>query len=299
MALAVASGHRIALGQLAGARAANGEVSQLWVVTSLVMASLCCFGVYVFPRLGKLAKVVVLCAIVGWILFHLGMGNRRDFTPVLMFALGYYSCRRNLGLRPLHIAALGLLLLGFLYAGIVRLDAATGLNRIQILQMAATQNEFAVPIETAAFYANNPDCRFRMGETYIVRPLQYFVPRNIWEDKPMSLSMEFLLDSVGTTRWQGYAYTPVTEAFINFGWAGPLCAMILLCILLTLLAVKWRKKVWLYLLLFSAIPDFNRGEFATMVYQLTFTIGSFAFAMWAAGVRFEKVHPSPHEVPHG
>ena len=264
--LAKKLGMTIQFSHLAGARS-GWEVNQLWVVTGLLMTAVSCFSVYTFPALGRLGKAIVIVVIAAWVMFHLGLGNRRDFTALMFFSMAYVSERLQVRIRPIHVTVLAGALLGFLYLGIVRLDARTNLDSKEIIKIALIQNEFGVPIETAGFYATYPKTDFKLGETYFRTPA-YFIPRALWQGKPISLSFQYSLDRFGTTQWQGYAFTPITEAFLNFAWVGPFMVMALLGFMANGLVRFKGINYGYYLIFLSMVPDFNRGEAAAIMYAL-------------------------------
>jgi len=91
------------------------------------------------------------------------------------------------------------------------------------------------------------------------------------------------VDKVGTSEWQGYAYTPVTEAIINFGWAGPFLVFAAISVLLNALIAAGRAYFGLYLVAFSSVPDFSRGEFGGWAYHMFVVFVAYASACWLSG----------------
>ncbi len=71
---------------------------------------------------------------------------------------------------------------------------------------------------------------------------------------------------------QGYAYTPVTEAYLNFWYIGPFIVFLFLSVFLNKL-VKSACKYGVsfkYMVLFAYVFDFCRGEFSSVAYSLMF-----------------------------
>ena len=100
------------------------------------------------------------------------------------------------------------------------------------MKNALLDSEFRYPFETLAFYVEFPP-ELQFGQTYLLRFPQYLIPRALWQGKPHSLSEEFLRDLVGTTNFQGFAYSPAMEVFINFGWIGPALVFTLVSLFLS------------------------------------------------------------------
>ncbi len=71
---------------------------------------------------------------------------------------------------------------------------------------------------------------YRFGSTYTLLPVQIAIPRAIYPNKPPTLGTEFIYKIMGPGG-QGYAYTPVTEAYLNFWYIGPYyCIFVFVCI---------------------------------------------------------------------
>ncbi|MEO5590697.1 MAG: hypothetical protein ABIS03_14000, partial [Gemmatimonadaceae bacterium] len=91
-----------------------------------------------------------------------------------------------------------------------------------------------------------------------------------------SLSLQFMRDAFGTTGLMGFAYTPVTEAFINFSWVGPFIVFSILSLLMVKLVRNVNVHPGLYFIAFALVVDFNRGDFGGAFYQLTVVGGAYA-----------------------
>jgi hypothetical protein len=121
--------------------------------------------------------------------------------------------------------------------------------------------------------------------TYLTAPTQ-FIPRAIWPDKPESLSLQFMRDAFGSTGLIGFAYTPVTEAFLNFVWVGPFIIFAIISILLVKLVRNAEAHAGLYFILFALVVDFQRGEFAGTFYAFCFVGGGYAFMRFISRLRW-------------
>jgi hypothetical protein len=147
-----------------------------------------------------------------------------------------------------------------------------------------TQSEFVSPIQTLIYYVAKPHA-LRLGWTYISAPL-LFIPRVFWPGKPESLSLQFMRDAFGSTEMMGYAYTPVTEAVLNFGSVGPAIFFAILSILMVKLVKDADLRPGLYFVCFAFVIDFNRGDVAGTFYQLVFVGAAFSLMHLVSRIRW-------------
>src|SRR5258708_35033355 len=75
-------------------------------------------------------------------------------------------------------------------------------------------------------------------------------------------------DGFAFTEMMGYAYTPVTEAVLNWGSVGPAIFFGILSILLVKLVKNADLRPGLYFICVSVVVDFNRGDVGGTLYQL-------------------------------
>ncbi|HEX2721348.1 MAG TPA: hypothetical protein VHM24_00420, partial [Gemmatimonadaceae bacterium] len=158
------------------------------------------------------------------------------------------------------------------------------LTRFNPIELLVTQNEFVSPIFTLMHYVNT-DRPLRWGFTYIAAP-SLFMPRALWPDKPESLSIQFMRDAFGTTGLMGFAYTPVTEAFLNFSWVGPFIVFAVVSILMVKLVRNADAHPGLYFLSFAFVVDFNRGDFGGTFYALVVAGGAYAIMLFVSRLRW-------------
>lgn len=261
--------------------------TQLWIVTIFFIDGAFMYFLWNYQALRAKSKVVVLICLAIYIAFMIfSLGARRDFLPLLLFAMAIVSTKRQTRLGMRHLATLALLFVIFLTIGVVReLPNHEPRGLAYELSLAFGNNEFSIPIQTVTHYIGTTEFTPRLGATYIYWPL-LFIPRQLWDGKPNSLSVEFSHDT-GIT--QGYAYTPVTEAFVNFGWIGPFVCIGALSIALSWLVAHARHMPFIYFVCFALVPDFNRGEFGLTLYQLIIIYGAarlFSLLTAASKLRF-------------
>jgi oligosaccharide repeat unit polymerase len=263
--------------------------TQLWVVMIFVVNGLTMFMFAGWSALSRLEKLILVAILALFIVFQLAMGNRRDFLAMFVFLIGVAMTKRKSVIRLKSVIFGGIAFAAFMAVGIIRQvfqDRAL-LARYNPLELILTQNEFVTPIYTLMHYVNNVR-PLRLGMTYLMAPTQ-FIPRALWPDKPESLSLQFMRDAFGSTSLIGFAYTPVTEAFLNFSWPGPFVVFGILSILTVKLVRNAERHTGLYFILFALVVDFHRGEFAGTFYAFCFVGGAYAFMRFISRLRWAPV----------
>jgi oligosaccharide repeat unit polymerase len=294
-------GYPLNLGGISGMRVrlieSGAKGDQLWTITQMIMQGMFCFAVFTFSKQNWLTRMVVLITFSVYALFQLGIGNRRELVPVILFAVAQISWRRQASLRPAYVVILAGIFILFIWQGVVRNSAVSSLSLTssEEVKNAFLDSEFRYPFETLAFYVEFPP-KLQYGQTYLLRFPQYLIPRVLWPGKPRSLAEEFLIDLVGTTNFQGFAYSPVTEAFINFGWVGPAVVFALVSFLFSKLIRVSANHPGLYLVVLSCLVDYGRGESGTILYQLLFVCGAFYALSWLCLVRDKVSVPSNQSI---
>jgi hypothetical protein len=260
--------------------------TQLWVVSIFVMNGFAMYMIAGWSNLSRGRRAWVVVLLLLYVAFQLALGNRRDFIPMFVFIAAVVATRRHMVIRA------GTLVFGtvafsiFTAIGIVRqvLQDPAVLTRFNPIELVVTQNEFVSPIYTLMHYVTNHR-PLRWGFTYLAVPGQ-FVPRAIWPDKPESLSLQFMRDAFGSVGLMGYAYTPVTEAFLNFAWVGPFIVFAVWSIVLVKLVRRADANPGLYFICYALVIDFHRGEFAGTFYALCMVGGAYLFMLFASRVRW-------------
>ena len=241
--------------------------TQLWIVSQFAMNGVAMFMFTGWSNLSPRRRKIVVAVIAAFVLIQLSFGNRRDFLPLLVFVAVIVATRRKAVIRG-GTVFIGFLAFSFmLLIGFVRqLIQYPWLLGTNTLQLFLASNEFVSPIQTLMHYVIS-DRPLRWGWTYISAPL-LFIPRAIWATKPESLSTQFLRDAFGYTALMGYAYTPVTEAFLNFGWVGPFVVFAIFSWVMVKLVKNADAHPGLYFISFALVVDFNRGDFGGMFYTM-------------------------------
>jgi len=260
--------------------------TQLWVVAIFMMNGLVMYMFMAWPRLTRTVRRWLVIYVALFVLFALSLGNRRDFLPMFIFLFAVVATRRHsvIGAKTLVV---GLFAFAAMNAfGIVRTvaDNPAILAELDPVQVLVTQNEFVSPIQTVMYYTLH-DHPLRWGSTYLTAP-GLFIPRAIWLGKPESLSLQFMRDAFGTIQLMGFAYTPVTEAFLNFGFVGPFVIFSIVSLLLVKLVRSVDEHPGLYFIAFAIVVDFNRGDFAGTLYEMTMVGTAYVLMLFASRLRW-------------
>ena len=246
------------------------NVNQVWVILKFLIAGVGGYLVFYYNQLNLFGKISVIGLLALYIVYQVSLGNRNEYVIIILFILCYWLCKRK---RELNIKWLSILLALFafsFYITIMRSEDSKELKGNEAVQLVAQSNEFMFPIQTTYFTIKD-NWELRYGETYVVLPIRTIIPRSLQKDKPESLGSEFISKTF-SSGWSGYAYTPVTEAYLNFGIFGPFIIFLLVGLLLNSLVVEVRKKgvTYKYLIAYSIIFNFCRGDASGTIYMILF-----------------------------
>ena len=242
-------------------------INQVWVVLTMAISLTACLIIYYFDEWNKKQFVFGILLIVYYIALQLSLGNRRDFLPIILFSTSYFLTKYHSKLNAKIIIIGTIFFIGSFWL-VQQRNNNLEYSRVGAIQESFVNNEFVYPMQTLAYIIDDKwDLRY--GYTYFVLPFQIAVPRYIYPNKPEDLGKEFVNKTFGEGS-QGYAYTPVTEAYLNFGILGPLFVFVLFSLAFSLLIRKLNLSSisFVYFLLYSFVFDFCRGTFATVIYQV-------------------------------
>jgi hypothetical protein len=267
--------------------------TQLWGVTQFAINGTAMFMIAGWTNLSRRKRVIVAAVVTAYVLIHVSFGDRRDFLPLLVFIAGLVATRRQAVIRAWTVVAGFVVFSVFLLVGLVRAVIETPwLLGKGALQLVLENNEFVIPIQTLMHYVTE-DRPLRWGWTYLSAPL-LLIPRAIWSSKPESLSVQFLRDAFGSAALWGYAYTPATEAFINFGWVGPFIVFAIWSLLMVKLVRHADTRPELYFISFALVVDFNRGDMGGMFYIFVCILATYEAMRFVSTLRWAgQAQPAP------
>ncbi|WHF53047.1 O-antigen polymerase [Chryseobacterium gotjawalense] len=250
------------------------NISQLDVIFGLLITSIYLYFIFFYKQLSKKTLVYISVLLIYYILLQLSAGNRRDFIPIVLGAYWVYVNIKKIKFNFLGFLGILLMVLFFNYLGTIRAHLFSDhTSKQNDFIMTMTSNEFVYPFFTLSFevddYLRSSNYQFKNGETFVTYPVLTFIPRDIYSDKPISLANSFIRKFYGNRTVIGFAYTPVSEAFINFGILGPFFIYLIFGYLIS--NIQRNRNQILNFIFFAMIIDFSRGEIATFLYQFFFT----------------------------
>ncbi len=242
-------------------------INQVWVILTMAISLTSCLIIYYFDEWNRKQLIFGILLIVYYIALQLSLGNRRDFLPILLFSTSYFLTKYHSKLN-IKIVVIGAVLFVGSFWLVQQRNNDLEYSSVGAVQESFVSNEFVYPMQTLA-YVIDDKWDLRYGYTYFVLPFQIAVPRYFYPNKPDDLGKEFVNETFGEGS-QGYAYTPVTEAYLNFGVLGPLFVFVLFSLFLSQFVRKFTEYSisFVYFLSYSFVFDFCRGTFATVIYQV-------------------------------
>lgn len=227
------------------------SVSQTWIILSFLIITLSNYLIYYYTKLSKLLKIEFILVLSLYIIFQLSIGNRREIAGILFFSMSFISVKYRMKLKSWAMITLVILFLLSFYITIFRGENTRKLETYDALELAIISNEFVYPIKTT-YYIIKDKRDFRLGSTYLFSPLLALAPRCIYPDKPSTLGAE---------------YSPVSEAYLNFGTLGVLLIFyVLSCFLDRLIKNNSHKIYFVYFMLYGLVFDFCHSDFSSIFY---------------------------------
>lgn len=245
------------------------EVSQLWVVSGYLISGIFLYTIYYYRSFRKKELIVAILFFSYYLIALISIGNRREIIIILIGVFWVWVNKSQKKFRFLSLLSLLIGIFIFLVISNFRVSNIDDMSLSVFIANALSSNEFVYPFYTLSFSVQSwLDNAFSplFGLSIFVYPILIFIPRVIFPMKPNSLAMDFVMDNFGGG--MGYAYSPVTEAFVNFGLLGPFIVFLLIGIIVArFTSIKDQRFNYLF---FTMIPDFCRGEISAFIYQFVF-----------------------------
>ena len=176
---------------------------------------------------------VTIVLLLSTLLPTLPLGGRTDILRIFIHVMVIYHLlvRR---IRPWQFALSGMLLLAFAYVyGEARMFVGRGGSTVNLRSMVEelpdrgvrpllVEYEQYVTLCARIFDGVPNEVGYQLGRTYALGVV-YFIPREIWTDKPDGQAAQLLSDVLYRGAWKGTSYITPTlwgEAFMNFGYLG-------------------------------------------------------------------------------
>lgn len=245
------------------------EMNQSFVLVGYLINGIFLFFIFYYKTLAIYLKIIIISFLFYFMLMHLSLGNRRDFTPLIIALFWVWVNINSIKISLKKIIVLLVVIFSSIFLGTLRAFPAAGINDFpRLMLITLNSNEFVYPFYTlsssAAKYLSGT-LTYLYGWSYFIFPLLIFIPRVLYPNKPFSAAADFVAEQGGG---MGYAYSPVTDAFNNFGLVGPFIVFFLIGIILS--KFQYFKDQRYIFIFFTMLPDFYRSEMSSTVYQYVF-----------------------------
>ncbi len=248
------------------------DFGQIQIVSSFLISSIFLYFIFNYSLIPRFYKISAALLLIYYISIQLSVGNRKEFVGIILGIFWVIVDRKKYNFSLMKFLLILVAIFLFLVLGSIRANLSIDSNSNDInsiLISTLTSNEFVYPFETLKISIQNyfnGSLNLLYGLSVFLYPLIIFLPRIFFPFKFESLAVTFVKTNFGGG--MGYAYSPVTESFINFGVFGPAIVFFIIGLILTKISQKKDQKFTF--LLFTLVPDFCRGEFSTSFYQLFF-----------------------------
>ncbi|MCU7197746.1 O-antigen polymerase [Turicibacter sanguinis] len=244
---------------------------------------------YIFLNKSNINKKIILknnsiriffCLIYWLILLRIGM--RHDFLLVFL-CLFIYSMTliKKMKIKNIILLALSIIFLLFLaYYRAYRLNGNLFSHNFNEI-FYSMFGEFILTQYITYFYNLNIPENLLYGISYFLYPLLYLIPGRLFPNKPEVLGLRFINDAHVNV---GFAYNPIAESLINFGYNGVLFVPFFIFILLFIIRKFSINNPIFYIAIVAQTVNFCRGQFAVTFFDILFFIVVFKI-MYYIGIK--------------
>ena len=262
------------------------ETGKTWLMQYSFMCWLMCCVILWFTRRARslITPLHIILAVLAFLLFMFAFiqtGNRRELVIFLVF-----TCLILVLKRKTKIIALICLVTipALLYIGMSRtIDPEQMAIVDQITYYRVLAGEFIGPHFALLEHLSSPQ-KLWLGWSYI-RAFGLQIPTfGLWT-KPLSLTLMFARQygSVGNESW---AYSPLAECYANFGTVSVIVLPIILVASSKWLATLRYGGPIPFLVFICMSFDINRGEFATLIAQISLFVIITVVFLYVARISF-------------
>ncbi|MEL4371498.1 O-antigen polymerase [Shewanella xiamenensis] len=202
------------------------------------------------------------------------LGARREFVFIALFIMVCFVVEHKgiISSRLLFLGVGGVTFLIFVGGSRHAVDS----NLVVLL--TNSMGEFLFPISTFQYYNNMVDVELKAGVTYFYSFLN-FIPKFIFPDKPLPLATDFALLVANPNQEfvMGYAITPITEAYANFGKLCVLFFPLILSLICLVIETGFKKTFLLFFVLLCQCLNFQRSDIASIFFETTMLCTAFYF----------------------
>lgn len=200
--------------------------------------------------------------------------DRRHLIPVLISCMiMFIDTKHRISLKKAIVSITTIFLL-MVYA-VVRLGYS--FSDLPFNTLIYTMfGEFIITNYITCYFIANPVTNLFYGVTYLVYPFMKLIPRVIYEEKYIDLSVQFYNNVIQSG--SAFAFNPVAEGLLNFGMYAVFFVPLILCAILCLGKKLYYRVPLFYYFMCGYSLDYLRGEFANCMFDM-FVIFIFLYLM--------------------
>jgi oligosaccharide repeat unit polymerase len=211
-------------------------------------------------------KVYFFLILLGSIIyFQILIGNRREVFYIIILLSPYLLQKVSFKITNVKIYLLAILLfIGFQYIALYRAGfQIENYSKKEIVENMLGAFDGNAPFATICYYLQTNVREYKWGATYIINP-PYAILGYLFKmpDYMLASPAKYFAQDYysGLPYIIGWAFSPITESFINFGWAGSFLFGLLFSLFLIRFTLLFQKSVSYPLLVLSGFV-ITRGDF--------------------------------------
>lgn len=229
--------------------------------------------------------VVLIIPILIYIYTQQVLGGRRELVFIFLFIMVCFVVLNNGVISTKLKFSTFVLFTLLIYVGGSRHSDDSSL----VILLTNSMGEFLFPISTFQYYNGIDNLELKAGVTYFYSVLN-FIPKFIFPDKPLPLAVDFALLVANPNHKfiMGYAITPITEAYANFGRLCVLFFPLLLSFIAMAIEFSFKKKFMLFFILLSQCLNFQRSDIASIFFETVMMVVAFYLIVSLSMIRVKK-----------
>lgn len=237
------------------------ETGKLWLMQyafiAWFMAVTLAIGFAGRGRRSFFGLAIVCVSLVLFFVGYLGVGNRRELAIYILFVITVAVVLEKKGLLLVGFGALPVLL----FVGVWRTLRGAAQEEFLLLDLVG---EFVFPHFSLMYYSSATTQDFWYGLGYLRFPLYVLPDFGLW-DKSQSFAMIFADEFSGGA--MGFAFTPLAEGYLNFGWTSVIVVPLLIAISFRVLIRLSAHFPFAWIAGAAFALDICRGEFVAVLFQ--------------------------------
>lgn len=252
-------------------------IAYTWYISALL--------IYFYKSNQKIKKTTLILFLPVLIYFYslLVVGSRREIVFCLIFVvLFFFLLNRGVFSHRVKLFSLIGAIAVFLFGTLRHTEDSS-----QVTLLLNTFGEFVFPINTLLYHYSLDYDFYEYGVTYF-NFITNFIPKFIYPEKPLPLAVDFatMLATPGQDFVMGYAFTPISESFVNFGILSILLFPLILWFMVFICEVLVIKYPLFLVILLTQVVNFQRSDVASLIFELSLLGICFIFCNYVTRFKF-------------